>query len=242
MRTSDVERKRLPQRQHAPPEFRQRSSTEFQAPFFLRDLAATAEFIRLLAESTFEHGLAGSRIIEVGVGCRPVVHFLPGSYRACVDPLMDQYLALRRDAFDSGVDHFEAVAERLPFADRSFDLCITLNAIDVCRNPRRAVQEFGRVLDTPGYLVIGVNTYPVASRALRVAASAGDIWHGSLSNPRVFSEKSLCSLVEKGFEVVRCVIERGDYPAEQQKAKPRRFLDYLPYRCDKATLFAKKRS
>src|SRR5207244_3634033 len=59
MRTSDVERKRLPQRQHVPPEFRQRSSTEFQAPFFLRDLAATAEFIRLPAESTFEHGLAG---------------------------------------------------------------------------------------------------------------------------------------------------------------------------------------
>ena len=75
---------------------------------------------------------------------------------------------ISRDAFDSGVDHFEAVAERLPFADRSFDLCITLNAIDVCRNPRRAVQEFWRVLDTPGYLVIGVNTYPVASRALRV--------------------------------------------------------------------------
>ena len=45
----------------------------------------------------------------------------------------------------------------------------------------------------------------------------------------------------KGFEVVRYVIERGDYPAEQPKSKPRRF-DYLPYRCDKATLFAKKRS
>ena len=90
--------------------------------------------------------------------------------------------------------------------------------------------------------MIGVNTYPVASRALRVAASAGDIWRGSLSNPRVFSEKSLCSLVGEGFEVVRCVIERGDYPAKRQKPKPRKLLDYLPYRCDKATLFAKKRS
>ena len=80
-------------------DFWQRWSKELPTAPLLRDLAMHAGFIRLLAESSFERDLEDARIVEVGAGLRPVVHFLPGRYRACVDPLMSQYLRLRKDAF-----------------------------------------------------------------------------------------------------------------------------------------------
>ena len=222
-------------------DFWQRWSKELPTAPLLRDLAMHAGFIRLLAESSFERNLEDARIVEVGAGLRPVVHFLPGRYRACVDPLMSQYLRLRKDAFTSAVDHFEAAAEGLPFPDRSFDVCITLNSIDVCMDAARALAEFSRVLDRPGYLVISVNTYRPVARALRVAACLAGVCHDRLSYPRIFSERSFRRLVEKEFDVIRCVIERDDYLWEKEGGA-RGVSARFSRRCDRTTLFAKTRT
>src|SRR2546426_12561547 len=98
MRTPDVERKRLPQRQHARAKLAQRSGTESQAPFFLRDLAATAAFIRWLAESTFERGLAGPRIMAAAPRRRPGGAFPPGRWSGSGGAVVAPALARPRDS------------------------------------------------------------------------------------------------------------------------------------------------
>ena len=194
------------------------------------ELAQRARQIRLLIESTFGFDLTGARILEVGAALRPVVHFLPGRRRVCVDPLMRRCRELRKDlfgSFGSGVEHFAAVAEALPFPDRSFDLCIFLNAVDVCFDSARAVDELARVLDTGGRLVISANTYSPLSRVLRIAACVSGICHDSPSYPRVFTEKSFRALVQTRFEVAGSTAEPS--------------VTRLPYRCQRTTLLGRRR-
>lgn len=195
------------------------------------ELARRAQHIRQLIESTFDSDLTQARILEVGAALRPVVHFLPGSQRACVDPLMPRCRELRKDlfgSFGSGAEHFAAVAESLPFADRSFDLCIFLNAVDVCFDSQKAVAELARVLDHRGRLVISANTYSPLARALRIAACVTGLCHDSPAYPRVFTRRSFRALVETRFDVAGSTAEPS--------------VTRLPYRCDRTTLLARKRS
>lgn len=192
------------------------------------DLARRATQIRLLLESAFEGDLAEARILEVGAALRPVVHFLPGRTRVCGDPLMRRCRELRHDLFGPGVGDFEAVAEALPFPDRSFDVGIFLNAVDVCMDSAKAIAELARVLDGGGRLVISANTYSALSRAMRMAACATGLCHDSVSYPRIFTARSFWELVESRFEVVRSTVEPS--------------VTRLPYPCRRTTLVARKRA
>ena len=229
MRASDVEKtKGWEQGQQSQLRYWERWSRQSRTDAVLRDLAERARSVRQMIERTLGCDFERARILEVGAALRPVVHFLPGRYRVCVDPLMRQCRALKPDVFTSGVGHFEAVAERLPFAGESFDVCVFLNAIDVCIEQAEAVSELARVLSGSGTLVISANTYGTVSRAVRVAACLTGLCRDSLSYPRVFSEKSFRGLVGTRFEVAGSFAELS--------------VERLSYRCDRTTLLARKRA
>jgi SAM-dependent methyltransferase len=80
----------------------------------------------------------------------------------------------------------QAAAERLPYADESFDLVVSVTALEFMRDPRVALEEMHRVLVPGGRLVVGtLNALgPWGRFYARLAADpAVPFYHASLHTP-----------------------------------------------------------
>ena len=86
----------------------------------------------------------GKRVLDVGCGPRGSLEWAAGAaQRVGLDPLVDRYreLGIERHA----MTYVHAPAERMPFADASFDVVASLNALDHVDDVDRAVGEITRV-------------------------------------------------------------------------------------------------
>ncbi len=106
--------------------------------------------------------LAGRRVLEVGCGSAPCARWLAtqGAWPVGVDLSggMLQHAASFNAATGVTVPLVQAGAERLPFADRSFDLaCSAFGAVPFVAEPERVMREVARVLRPGGRWVFAVN-------------------------------------------------------------------------------------
>lgn len=111
------------------------------------DQHAAAYVSELLALRPFVP-LAG-RGLEIGVGGARFAAPLGVQVGVDPSPAMLAYAARR------GVDTVEGVAEKLPFADDSFDHALVVTTICFVDSPARMLSEARRVLKAGGRLVIG---------------------------------------------------------------------------------------
>ena len=118
------------------------------------------EAVRPLIES--------DKILEVGSGAHGLVFGMGNGFRVGVDPLAVHYKRLFPTLQDTA-DTVEAIGEKLPFADASFDVVMSDNVIDHAEKPLDIVDEILRVLKPGGLLFFTVNVhhsfYDLASRA-----------------------------------------------------------------------------
>lgn len=125
---------------------------------------------RLIAVQAAER--VGGRILEVGVGTGLSL----SSYRRTSrvigidisEPMLDK---ARERVRRQGLSHVEDIrtgdAERLDFADASFDVVVAQYVVTAVPNPERALDEFARVVRPGGEIVI--TTRIGADRGLRGA-------------------------------------------------------------------------
>ncbi len=125
---------------------------------------------RLIAVQAAER--VGGRILEVGVGTGLSL----SSYRRASrvigidisEPMLDK---ARQRVRRQGLSHVEDIrtgdAERLDFADASFDVVVAQYVVTAVPNPERALDEFARVVRPGGEIVI--TTRIGADRGLRGA-------------------------------------------------------------------------
>lgn len=99
-----------------------------------------------------------SRVLEVGSGAHGLIFYFEAADRVGVDPLADEYRALF-PAWQGRARTIAAFGERLPFEDSSFDIVLCDNVVDHAENPRRIVEEIGRVLAPGGLLYFTVNVH-----------------------------------------------------------------------------------
>jgi len=99
----------------------------------------------------------GQRVLEVGCGTgallEPILKACPDCRLAGIDPVPEM-LAVARRRLPPSVELREGWAEKLPYADASFDLVVSCNMFHYVRRPREALSEMRRVLGTGGQLVI----------------------------------------------------------------------------------------
>lgn len=91
----------------------------------------------------------GAEGVEIGVGTGRFA--APLGIRHGVEPSE----AMRRLARARGIDAVDGVAERLPYADASFDAVLMVTVLCFLRDPQAALQECRRVLRPGGTLLIG---------------------------------------------------------------------------------------
>ena len=100
--------------------------------------------------------LAGKRLLDIGCGAGVLARSLSdrGAHVAGVDPNAEA-LALALEAVPTGTFH-TAGAERLPFADDSFDGAIFLNSLHHVPKPvmHTALEEAARVVGPAGPIVV----------------------------------------------------------------------------------------
>jgi ubiquinone/menaquinone biosynthesis C-methylase UbiE len=124
------------------------------APFYdgfmkASETACVAEWRReLLAELEGE-------VLDLGAGTGANVPFFPSSVRHVVAAEPDRGMARRIRARERKVpvDVVEAVAEKLPFADESFDAVVSTLVLCTVDDPARSLAEVKRVLRPGGRLV-----------------------------------------------------------------------------------------
>jgi SAM-dependent methyltransferase len=118
---------------------------------------------------TVQFGLSPSffdaqRVLDVGCGPRGSLEWATGAARRVgLDPLVERYreLGIARHA----MEYVAAPAERMPFADASFDVVASLNSLDHVDDVDAAVAEITRVA-APGatwLLTVEVGHEPTAT-------------------------------------------------------------------------------
>jgi len=95
------------------------------------------------------------KILEVGCGIADILRFLPKDIEYTGTDISE--LALERAQArhkDTNAKFSYASAEDLPFVDSAFDFVLMFNAIEHCRDPKKALNEIFRVLRPKGKLVL----------------------------------------------------------------------------------------
>ncbi len=108
----------------------------------------------------------GDQVLEIGFGNGALVQPLlpkirPGTYTGI--ELSDTMLKVARQNLRLSIQAGEVVlkranAQKLPFADQSFDKIFTINTIYFWEKPERVMAEVYRVLKPNGIFVISLNT------------------------------------------------------------------------------------
>jgi SAM-dependent methyltransferase len=96
---------------------------------------------------------AAKRILDVGCGPRGSLDWASdAAARVGLDPLADRYVELGVDP--RAMEYVTGVAERMPFADASFDVVSSINSLDHVDDVRRVATEMIRVLAPGGVLLL----------------------------------------------------------------------------------------
>jgi SAM-dependent methyltransferase len=95
------------------------------------------------------------RVLDIGCGPRRRLDAVrQAAQRVGLDPLMAKYRELLPDDAWDEVDYVTGVAERMPFADASFDVVCSFNSLDHVQNVERSAAEIKRVLAPGGTFLL----------------------------------------------------------------------------------------
>lgn len=96
-----------------------------------------------------------SRILDVGSGPTCAAQFLEVGAKTYLDPLMDRYLDQYFTSLPAG-EKVRGMAESIPAPSQTFDVVVSVNALDHMCAPEAVLEEIHRVLLDDGLFVLGI--------------------------------------------------------------------------------------
>jgi len=150
---------------------RKAKSISGREPEIILAMQRSSKRVRDLLES-FKPINKHARVIEVGSGAHGLIFYFGAQHGIGVDPLALSYSSLFPQ-WQKAALTVAAFGERLPFADKSFDVVICDNVVDHAESPQTIVRELVRLLVPGGLLYFTVNVHHTI---YSVAAHAHDAW------------------------------------------------------------------
>jgi SAM-dependent methyltransferase len=100
----------------------------------------------------------GKKILDIGCGPLGSLEWADrAARRVGLDPLADKYKALGTDR--QAMEYVNAEAEKMPFADGTFDVVSTFNSLDHVEDLARVISEIKRVLKPGGLFLLITDTH-----------------------------------------------------------------------------------
>lgn len=97
------------------------------------------------------------------LGCGPVcpARFVEQGKKTYLDPLLDTFRRTYPGKLPKG-KRLAVATDRVPRPDASFNLIVSVDALDRVMNPELTLHEVRRLLDPSGTFMLGMRIYPVA--------------------------------------------------------------------------------
>jgi ubiquinone/menaquinone biosynthesis C-methylase UbiE len=186
-------------------------SDEVHNPLFARFVAWVAARAEGGEEDDLRRELLaglGGRVIDVGSGTGPNFHLYPGTVRELVAVEPEDYLRGKAEeaaASSNGPDItvIDALADRLPFADSSFDAAVVAQVLCSVPDQATALAELRRVVRPGGELRFYEHVlarHPRYARFQRLAGRVTPHLAGGCHPDRDTGR----AIEEAGFEIERC--------------------------------------
>jgi SAM-dependent methyltransferase len=146
-----------------------------------------------------------AKILDLGCGPTCAARLFDVGTKTYLDPLMDSYRETYADKLPEG-NLLCATAEDIPRDDESYDLVLSVNALDHMIDPLRVLVEARRVLKKGGLFVLGIFTHHPAIAGLRRMVEAVLPFLREDAHPYSFTSRSARKLLSKVFTVERAVL------------------------------------
>ena len=185
-------------------------SSEVRHPLFARFLA----FVSARAEGGEEDdirrellaGLSG-RVVEVGAGTGPNFRLYPGTVTEIVAVEPEKYLRAKAEATAAqsrrAIRLVDAIADRLPFEDASFDAAVAAQVLCSVPSQATALVELRRVLKPGGELRFYEHVLARDSRRARFQRLAGRVTPHVAGGCHPDRDTGR-AIEEAGFAIERC--------------------------------------
>lgn len=151
----------------------------------------------------------GKKILEIAAGTGRFTRVLAeqGADVYVVD--ISRSMLKENQSSTSNVDYIQGTASDLPFEDRSFDMCITINALNHIPGHWKVIEDVNRVLKRGGTFLANYpnllsNRLPVALYVNQRNKNIGKGVYTKWFN--VFEVKS--RLIDLGYEIQKCIGDR----------------------------------
>lgn len=143
-----------------------------------------------------------SNILDVGCGptCAGAL-FSVGS-KSFLDPLMDSYLKTYPEKLPEG-EKLCCPAESIPKEDESFDVVISVNALDHMINPVEVLSEIRRVLKKNGTFLLGIFLHPAPIAFLRRFIENCLPFLREDAHPYSYTLASIRELLDEYFDIAK---------------------------------------
>ena len=142
-------------------------------------------------------------VLDVGCGTGELLRAVHTKFpdTACTGlDLSEQMLTVAREKLGGAAELLRGDAERLPFADGSFEALLCCDSFHHYPDPDAALSEMARVLQPGGVLLLADCTAPLAVRGVTnlflPLSHEGDV--------KLYGAKELCTLLERHFCGVEC--------------------------------------
>jgi|SRR5665213_1965266 len=120
----------------------------------------------------FIPGWEGLEVLDIGCGAGFTAEFLAkrGARVSGIDPIEHALRAARSHAKTKNlaIEYLQGRAERLPYADATFDIVLCVDVLEHVGSLEKSLQEAGRVLKPGGYLLFDTINQTFRARVVMV--------------------------------------------------------------------------
>ena len=143
-----------------------------------------------------------SNILDVGCGPTCAGELFSVGSKSFLDPLMDSYLKTYPEKLPEG-EKLCCPAESIPKEDESFDVVISVNALDHMINPVEVLSEIRRVLKNNGTFLLGIFLHPAPIAFLRRFVENCLPFLREDAHPYSYTLASIRELLDEYFDIAK---------------------------------------